>query len=92
MWQSRRASWRCPPLHLQSQEPSPELFERLAIDSAAEGSPEPEGFYPRSKSISPVQRKIKEMEVGAAEGAQHSALVGGRRAPFPAGWLGSQLE
>lgn len=48
-------------------EPSPELFERVAVGGAAAAaaptSP-PEGFYPRSKSVSPVQRKIKEMEVG----------------------------
>lgn len=48
-------------------EPSPELYERLAGglgDADAPVSP-PENFYPRSKSVSPVQRKIKEMEVGA---------------------------
>jgi hypothetical protein len=50
---------------LQSQEPSPELFERLAVSADGEGAAdEPAGFYPRSKSVSPVQRKIKEMEVG----------------------------
>jgi hypothetical protein len=49
---------------LQSQEPSPELLERLAVEEGVGDEP-PEGFYPRSKSVSPVQRKIREMEVGA---------------------------
>lgn len=57
-------------------EPSPELFERVAVGGAAAAaaptSP-PEGFYPRSKSVSPVQRKIREMEVGG--GCWGPALV-----------------
>lgn len=54
------------PPHLQSTEPSPELYERVALggaDAAAAAVP-PEGFYPRSKSVSPVQRKIAQLEVG----------------------------
>lgn len=57
-------------------DPSPELFERVAVGGAAAAaaptSP-PDGFYPRSKSVSPVQRKIREMEVGAGLGAELGA-------------------
>lgn len=55
-----------PLLYLQSTEPSPELYERVALggaDAEAAAAP-PEGYYPRSKSVSPVQRKIAQLEVG----------------------------
>ncbi len=53
------------PLLLQSQEPSPELFERLAVsvDDEVALSTGHDPYEPRSKSVSPVQRKIREMEV-----------------------------
>ncbi|KAL4439821.1 hypothetical protein ABPG75_002822 [Micractinium tetrahymenae] len=53
-----------------STEPSPELYERVAVggaDAAAAASP-PEGYYPRSKSVSPVQRKIAQLEAEAWAG------------------------
>lgn len=54
------------PLH-QTNEPSPELFERLAAASPMAGAgpvvAPAEGYYPRSKSVSPVQKKIRELEV-----------------------------
>ena len=43
-----------------TQEPSAELVEGWGDGGEVEA---PEGYYPRSKSTSPVQRKIREMEV-----------------------------
>lgn len=61
-----------PPALQQTNEPSPELFERLAVASphadAGPVVPPAENYYPRSKSVSPVQKKIRELEVGAGAG------------------------
>ncbi|KAL4853877.1 5'-adenylylsulfate reductase 3 [Chlorella vulgaris] len=55
---------------VQSQEPSPELFERLAVsvDDEVGLSAGHDPYEPRSKSVSPVQRKIREMEAEAWAG------------------------
>lgn len=60
------ASNALPRSKMQSHEPSPELQGRLAAsDAGAADAPLPGGFYPRThKSISPVQRKIQQLEVG----------------------------
>lgn len=52
---------------MQSTEPSPELFERVAL-GAADAGPPPDGYFPRNKSVSPVQRKIAQLEVGRPRG------------------------
>lgn len=66
-----------PPALQQTNEPSPELFERLAAASPHAGAdpvvPPAEGYYPRSKSVSPVQKKIRELEVGAGAGGVGAA-------------------
>lgn len=50
-----------------STEPSPELFERVAL-GAADAGPPPDGYFPRNKSVSPVQRKIAQLEAEAWAG------------------------
>ena len=77
----------------QTAEPSPELFERLAgaeDSSYADAEEAPPGFYPRSKSVSPVQRKIQQLEVRRCwllciVGGCWLCAEGGR---VPSGWPG----